>query len=253
MGEPSFYHKGARRLQERFDSRRIADRLEQVQVHDAFTDDDRAMIEQCAAFFLATADEHGRPDCSHKAGLPGFVRITGDRSLAFPSYDGNGMFRSLGNIAVNPHVGILVVDFERPRRLRLNGRARLSLDDPLMEDYVGAQLVVHVDVERIFPNCPRYVHPMVLVEHSVYVPRPGYRPPGPEWKAAAEFRDALPASDRDGEPEGAVSRLTQRARRHTHRKVVRVRKGSNHYLRRLENWLATPREQPAGLDSEPQG
>lgn len=186
------YNDGSRELQDRFDSRRIADRLEQITVHDRFSDDDRSFVERSSMFFLATADADGWPDCSYKGGLPGFVRVVDDRTLAFPSYDGNGMFRSLGNILVNPKVGMLFIDFEHPSRMRVNGHASMHDDDDLLEVFDGAQLVVRVQAERIFPNCPRYIHKMQFVERSVYAPRPDYTPPVPEWKQMDIFRDHLP-------------------------------------------------------------
>ncbi|HMA90352.1 MAG TPA: pyridoxamine 5'-phosphate oxidase family protein, partial [Burkholderiales bacterium] len=87
------YHEGARGWQDRFDTRKLADRLAEKLSRTEFTPEDRAFIESSALFFLATADAEGRPDCSHKGGLPGFVRVLDPRTLAFPSYDGNGMFR----------------------------------------------------------------------------------------------------------------------------------------------------------------
>ena len=188
----AMYHDGSRELHDRFDSRRIADRLEQITVHDRFSDDDRAFIERVPMFFLATADVDGWPDCSYKGGQPGFVRVVDHSTLAFPSYDGNGMFRSLGNVLVNPKVGMLFVDFERPNRMRINGIASLHDDDELLSSFEGAQLIVRVRAERIFPNCPRYIHKMQVVEHSVYSPRPGHVPPVPDWKQMDVFRDYLP-------------------------------------------------------------
>jgi predicted pyridoxine 5'-phosphate oxidase superfamily flavin-nucleotide-binding protein len=192
MTQPAMYHDGAKRLQDRFDSRRIADRLEQITVHDTFSEGDRELVERAPMFFLATADRDGWPDCSYKGGMPGFVRVVDDRTLAFPSYDGNGMFRSLGNILVNPLVGLLFIDFEKPNRMRVQGTASLHDDDELLAAFDGAQLMVRVRAERIFPNCPRYIHRMQLVEHSVYSPRPGHVPPTPEWKQMDVFRDYLP-------------------------------------------------------------
>lgn len=116
MSDIALCHDGSRQLQDRFQTRRLADRLEEVIAHDAFTEADRAFIESRPMFFLATADADGRPDCSYKGGRPGFVRVVGPGLLAFPSYDGNGMFKSLGNAAVNPHVGLLFIGFDRPRR-----------------------------------------------------------------------------------------------------------------------------------------
>jgi len=189
------YHKGSRQLQDQFDSRRIADRLQEVTAHTSFTDGDRRFIESCSLFFLATADAQGRPDCSYKGGMPGFVRIEDEHTLLFPDYDGNGMFRSLGNIIVNPQVGLLFIDFEQPDRLRLHGVATLHDDDALLAHYPGAQLVVRVVARHIFPNCPRYIHKMRLEEYSVYAPKGDHTPPEPDWKRMAVFRDALPHKD----------------------------------------------------------
>ena len=188
----SMYNRGSRKLQKQFDSQRIADRLEQRTVHETFTDEDRAFIERSPMFFLATADAEGHPDCSYKGGMPGFVRVLNSNTLAFPDYDGNGMFKSLGNMLVNPHVGILFIDFEHPGRMRINGTATEYDDDPLLPEYPGAQLIVRVQAEHIFPNCPRYIHQMQIIKYSVYSPRLGYTPPEPEWKQMEEFRDALP-------------------------------------------------------------
>ena len=189
------YHEGMRQLQDRFDTRRLADRLDEKLGRTAFTAEDRDFIESRAFFFLATADGNGQPDCSYKGGSAGFVRVTGPNELAFPSYDGNGMFRSLGNVVANPQVALLFIDFERPNRLRVNGRARIVDSDPLLGGLSGAQLVVRVRAARIFPNCPRYIHRMHIVEESSYVPRPDYTPPVPKWKRFEMFRDVLPSGD----------------------------------------------------------
>jgi predicted pyridoxine 5'-phosphate oxidase superfamily flavin-nucleotide-binding protein len=191
MAQSILYHDGNRRLQDEFDSRRIADRLEQVTTRTAFTASDKAFIEKAILFFFATADAEGRPDVNHKGGPPGFVRVIGPSELAFPDYDGNGMFKSLGNVTVNPNVGMLFIDFERPRRLRVNGTATISRDDPLIETTVGAQLIVRVAARAIFPNCPRYIPTMRLVEPSIYTPKPHETPVEPAWKSAPEFADAV--------------------------------------------------------------
>ena len=203
MEDDPMYHDGMRRLQDLRETRRIADRLEQVTARTAFTDEDRAFIERCPMFFMATADADGRPDCSYKGGLPGFVRVLDDHTVAFPDYDGNGMYRSLGNVLVNAHVGLLFLDFEDPRRIRVNGTARVIPDDPLRAEHPGSVFIVRVAARRIFPNCPRYIHRMRLVEHSVYAPRADHLPPVPAWKTFDVFRDALPARDRpDGNGDG---------------------------------------------------
>jgi predicted pyridoxine 5'-phosphate oxidase superfamily flavin-nucleotide-binding protein len=200
MSDIPMYHEGSRQLQDQFETRKLADRLVEVLARDEFTDDDRAFIESRPLFFIATADAEGHPDCSHKGGLPGFVRVVDRQTIAFPSYDGNGMFKSLGNLLVNPHVGLLFIDFESPKRLRVNGEASVHADDPLLPEFVGAQLMVRVRAKAIFPNCPRYIHRMQIVEQSVYAPCEGHTPPVPKWKQFPEFRDVLPPGDPAAKP-----------------------------------------------------
>ena len=190
------YHDGMRQLQDLRETRALADRLAQVTLHRTLTPDDREFIESAALFFLATADAAGRPDCSYKGGVPGFVRVLDDQTLVFPDYDGNGMYRSLGNVLVNAHVGLLFVDFASQRRIRVNGRASIDLDDPLRAEFPGAIFVVRVEATAIFPNCPRYLHPMQADEYSVHAPREGHSPPPAGWKRFDVFRDALPLRDR---------------------------------------------------------
>jgi uncharacterized protein len=186
------YHEGSRRLQDDFESRRIADRLEEKLTRTAFTADDKAFIEGAVYFFIATADAEGQPDCSFKGGVPGFVRVTGPSELAFPDYDGNGMFKSLGNVVVNPNVGLLFIALHgKVARLRVNGTARVSRDDPLLKETVGAQLIVRVTARAIFPNCPRYIPRMEIAEPSIYAPQPGCNPPEPAWKGFDAFKDAV--------------------------------------------------------------
>jgi len=199
MSVDNMYHDGMRRLQDIRETRQIADRLTEVTVRTAFTKDDRNFIHGCAMFFIATADADGHPDCSYKGGLPGFVRVLDEHTLAIPDYDGNGMYRTWGNVLANPNVGLLFLDFEKPNRIRVNGTARIEQDDPLLAACPGAVFIVRVTATKIFPNCPRYIHKMQLVEHSVYAPRSDYTPPVPAWKTFDSFRDALPARDRDNE------------------------------------------------------
>lgn len=176
------FHDGNRALQDKFNTRRIADRIDGLLVHDKFTEDDKAYIESRDMFFLATADDEGRPNCSYKGGDPGFVRVVDEKTLAFPCYDGNGMFLSMGNLAKNPSVGMLFIDFEDPDRMRVNGEAAISDDDPLLASFPEAQFMVRVTAREIFPNCPRYVHQMKLVKRSKFVPQAGCETPVPGWK-----------------------------------------------------------------------
>jgi predicted pyridoxine 5'-phosphate oxidase superfamily flavin-nucleotide-binding protein len=188
----ALYHDGNRHLQDRFDTRRLADRMAERIVRDCLDDADRAFIERLDMFFLATADEHGAPNCSYKGGDPGFVRVLDERTIAFPNYDGNGMYLSAGNVFRNPQVGLLFIDFEQQRRMRLNGVASIDAADPLLAGYPEAQFIVRVTVRQVFPNCPRYIHKLQLVERSRFVPRAECATPVADWKRADWVADVLP-------------------------------------------------------------
>jgi predicted pyridoxine 5'-phosphate oxidase superfamily flavin-nucleotide-binding protein len=194
------YNEASRKLQDRFDTRRLADRIEERIVRDRIDDDDRAFIEARDMFFLATADEEGRPQCSYKGGDPGFVRVLDDRTIAFPAYDGNGMYLSFGNALVNPQVGLLFIDFEGRKRMRLNGTASVDEHDPLMKEWPEAQFVVRVRATEVFPNCPRYIHEYRLVSRSRFVPKRECETPAPQWKRSEWANDVLPENDPAQDP-----------------------------------------------------
>jgi uncharacterized protein len=186
------YHDAQRRLQDRFDTRRLADRIEERIVHDLIDEGDAEFIVARDMFFLATVDPQGRPNCSYKGGDPGFVKVLDEHTLAFPNYDGNGMYLSMGNAVATGEVGMLFVDFERRNRMRVNGIATIDENDELMGLYPYAQLIVRVDVREVFPNCPRYIHHYQLIERSKFVPKKTARPPVPDWKRSDWACDVLP-------------------------------------------------------------
>ena len=191
----TFFNDGSRSYQDRFDTRRLADRIDERLVRDWIDDDDRSFIERCDMLFIATADANGHPQCSYKGGDTGFVRVVDEHTIAFPNYDGNGMFLTAGNALENPHVGLLFINFEERKRLRLNGIAEHVDDDPLLDGYPEAQFLWRVRTTEVFPNCPRYIHHYTLVEHSRFVPKASCETPVPEWKQREWARDVLAADD----------------------------------------------------------
>ena len=188
----SLYQDKQRMIQDQFDSRRLADRVEKTLLSDSLGDDAITLIQAAAQFFIATVDARGFPTCSHKGGAPGFVRVLDPRTLVFPSYNGNGMFLTAGNILTSPRVALLFVDFQDPDRLRVHGEASIDLKDPLLPSFPGAELVIRVAVKEVFPNCPRYVHPHQRLELSRFVPRADGTAPTPEWKKMDWAKDVLP-------------------------------------------------------------
>jgi uncharacterized protein len=201
----SLYGRVHRSLQERFDTRRLADNVEKRLVLTEIPAEHKTFIETRDMFFLSTIDHQGRPTVTYKGGDPGFVRVLDSKTIAFPCYDGNGMFYSMGNLMGNGQVGMLFIDFEKPHRLRLQGVASVDNDDPLLHDYTEPQLVIRVTVSQIFRNCPRYVHPYTKIKPSEYVPRSTCETPVAPWKRVDDIQALLPAKDRDRvEQEGGV-------------------------------------------------
>ena len=182
------YHGGNLELQEKFGTRKLAEALAK-RATETLGADERKMIEGASMFFLATCDDRGLPTCSYKGGEPGFVRVVDDRTIAFPNYDGNGKYQSMGNALQNPNVGILFIDFEGQVRLRLQGVASIQDNDPLLTEYHEAQFIVRVRVTESYRNCPRYIHKMKMVETSEYVPQLGRETPQPEWKSASDLQN----------------------------------------------------------------
>jgi predicted pyridoxine 5'-phosphate oxidase superfamily flavin-nucleotide-binding protein len=191
----AFYQPGHRSLQDQFDSRRLADRLSEKTLSSTLDDRAHSIVETAPFFWLATADTEGWPDVSYKGGRPGFVRILDKGRLAFPSYDGNGMYRSLGNIIDNPKVGMLFCDFEDAWRIRVRGTARVVDDASFVEQWAGAELAVEVTIDTVFPNCNRYIHKMSVDEISPHAPADGYEPPDAEWKSMEIFEKVLPRKE----------------------------------------------------------
>jgi predicted pyridoxine 5'-phosphate oxidase superfamily flavin-nucleotide-binding protein len=188
------YHDGARALQDRFDTRRLADRLAES-TSDVINDRFKTFIEKRDMFFIATANEEGWPEVSYKGGDPGFVRVLDEHTLAFPVYNGNGMFLTTGNLSINPRVGLLFIDWETGTRLRMSGHASIDMDDPLVVEYARALFVVRVRAREVFANCRRYVHRLRRIERSPFVPTGDAAPPVPDWKLDDWFKGTLPADD----------------------------------------------------------
>jgi len=186
------YTDSQRAVQDSNDSRRLADRIKERLVTDALDAEDKEFIAQQIMFFLATVDGSGQPQCSFKGGAAGFVRVIDSKTLAFPDYDGNGMYLSMGNVLETRQVGMLFVDFFKPNRLRVNGEASFSTTDPLLSGYPGARSIVRVAVREVFPNCSRYIPRLALVEESRFVPKADEQAPQPDWKQSDWACDVLP-------------------------------------------------------------
>lgn len=198
------YHQEHRELQDTFDTRRLADRLDELLVTDRISAADAAIIGSLDHFFLATVSPDGMPTVGYKGGAPGFVRVLDDRTLAFPNYNGNGMYLSMGNISANHMVGMLFLDWTKGHRLRVHGEASIDQADPLMPEYPEAQFVVRVRTTAVFPNCPRYIHRMEPKEESPFVPQEGRQTPVPSWKRSDWAIDALPEGDPALDPDTPV-------------------------------------------------
>jgi predicted pyridoxine 5'-phosphate oxidase superfamily flavin-nucleotide-binding protein len=182
-------------LQDAFGTRNMADRIEQLACGTEFDEAAKGFIESMDMFFLATVDHQGRPTVSYKGGDPGFVKVVDRTTLVFPSYDGNGMFLSMGNVAQHNQVGMLFISFERPHRLRVQGTASISRDDLLMSHYKEADFIVRVQLSALWQNCPRYIHRYQKVQPSRYVPREASETPLADWKRIDLLQDVLPARD----------------------------------------------------------
>ena len=195
MEARGFYHEGMLALQKAANGRRLAEFLATEARHSEFSESDVAQIEKASFFFIATS-YCDQPDCSFKGGDPGFIKITRPRTLEFPDYDGNFMYRTLGNITNNAKVGLLFITFDgKTYRIRINGHASIHRDAESLGRHYAAKAVIRVECHDIYQNCPRYVPNLTKGESSVYVPRPGETPPAPEWESLPAVAPLLPGTD----------------------------------------------------------
>jgi predicted pyridoxine 5'-phosphate oxidase superfamily flavin-nucleotide-binding protein len=191
------YGDGHRAFQMKYDTVRLANRIDETIVAAEIAPDQRDFIESRDMFFLSSIDHRGFPTCSYKGGAQGFVRVLDPMTIAFPNYNGNGMFLSMGNISANSKVGMLFIDFETPHRMRVHGVATVDANDPLLAEFPGAELIVRTKVIEVFINCPRYVHRYQRLQTSKYAPQSDYRVPAPQWKRIDAIQDVLPAGDKN--------------------------------------------------------
>ncbi|MGC2443395.1 pyridoxamine 5'-phosphate oxidase family protein [Candidatus Binatus sp.] len=190
------YSTAHRALQQTFDTTRLADRLEAM-ARPELAGDQKAFVESRDMFFLTSIDHRGYPTCSYKGGAPGFVRVPTPTTIVFPSYNGNGMYLSMGNINTSRKVGMLFIDFETPNRVRVHGVATIDRNDPMLAEFIGAEILVRVAVTEAFVNCPRYIHKYQRLQTSKYAPQAGSAaPPAPQWKRIDAIQDSLPAHAR---------------------------------------------------------
>jgi len=208
-----FYKQAHLALQDEFGTRALAERVQGAVVTDEITDELADFIQSRNLFFLSTLDDSGNPTVSYKGGATGFARVLNANTLTFPSYDGNGMFLSMGNIEGQVKIGMLFIDFETPRRVRMQGSARLVREGPLLESYPGAELAVEVDVEKVWVNCPRYIHRMASAESSPHVPDAEGGAKLALWKRIDAMQDVLNPADRESAEAAGLISLQEYQRR----------------------------------------
>ena len=192
----NLYGEQHRKLQHEFDTEKLANSVLTNIVSEELADEHKGFIASRDMFFLSTVDHRGYPTCSYKGGSAGFVKILDSKTLAFPSYDGNGMFLSIGNISAYSKIGMLFIDFETPHRVRIHGTALAETNSNLLDQFPGAEVIVTVNITEVFINCTRYIHKYKRVESSKYVPQSNCRVPLAQWKRIDNLQNSLPMRDK---------------------------------------------------------
>lgn len=201
-----FYTESQVELQEHFESRPLAEALEAVIVVSELDEQHAGLISTRDFFFLSTVTADGSPTVSYKGGDAGIVTIVDNKTLAFPMYDGNGMFLTMGNIAETAKIGMLFIDFETPNRVRVQATASLHHDDALLAEYPGAISIVRASIDEVFVNCARYIHKHERVATSPYVPDENGDQPLPKWKRIDMLQPVMSPTDQArSEQEGLIT------------------------------------------------
>lgn len=167
------FHKGELAIQEKNGVLDYwTDEAVNALMFDKINEKTRQFIESLPFFFISTSDDKGNCDCSFR-GIEDSepdslaVKVISEKTLVFPDFSGNNLYNSLGNMYVNPNIGMLFIDFQRAMRVRLNGRVKI-LDDvsQYQELWPTAQQIISVDVEQLYPNCPRRIHASIKQHFS---------------------------------------------------------------------------------------
>ena len=205
MNAMDFYTEPQRQLQDHYETRPLADAVAMAIVETELGERHAPFIESRDFFFLSTVNGAGEPTVSYKGGDVGTVKVLDPKTLAFPAYDGNGMFLSMGNIEATAKIGMLFIDFETPNRVRVQATASFNADDELLDHFPGAIGIVRATVDQVFVNCARYIHKHQRVETSKYVPDENGEQPYPAWKRIDGLQPFLPPEDQGkAEVEGGV-------------------------------------------------
>ncbi|MGW7055440.1 pyridoxamine 5'-phosphate oxidase family protein [Streptomyces sp. NPDC054887] len=183
-------------LQDHLGTVQRADAFYDRQVHPRLNETMRDFIGRQSMLFLSTSDARGHCDASFRAGPPGFVTVLDDRTLAYPEYRGNGVMASAGNMAENPHLGLLFLDFTHHHvGLHVNGTAQLVDERELR----AAHPLIPVDTAP--GRQPEFWVRVTVVEAyihcSKHIPHlePARRPQSPSLKRPkdADYFAAAPA------------------------------------------------------------
>lgn len=189
MKNSRFYLPEHRVIQDKFGTGSLADKQEELIVHDVFTNAEIEFISTRDMFFLSTLNSRGESTVSYKGGPVGFIKVI-DNELIFPNYDGNGMFLSVGNLAKNEKVGLLFIDFETPRRLRVQGVSLID-EQPDLQIFPEAEFLIRIKPTDIWVNCPRYIHTYKKVSQSPYTPSRNNTPRLAQWKRLDSVYECL--------------------------------------------------------------
>lgn len=207
MKNSSIYLPEHRVMQDKFGTTLLADKQEELIVHDVFTEQETQFISTRDMFFLSTLNSRGEPTVSYKGGPVGFIKVI-NNELIFPNYDGNGMFLSIGNLVKNEKVGLLFIDFETPQRLRVQGAARID-EHPDLQKFPEAQFLIRIKPTEIWVNCPRYIHTYKKVSQSPYTPGNYKTPRLAQWKRLDSIYESLPMKDKETVEESGQITLDQ--------------------------------------------
>lgn len=121
----------------------------QVAISETLSEEQMGWINTADTFFVGTAHPQHGADSSHRGGNRGFVQAADAQTIIWPDYAGNMMFNTLGNIEVNPHAGLLFLDFERGRTLQLTGRAQILWNVAQIAEHRGAERLVMFTVTAV--------------------------------------------------------------------------------------------------------
>jgi predicted pyridoxine 5'-phosphate oxidase superfamily flavin-nucleotide-binding protein len=167
------FSEAVKELQEKHGSRKGYERMEKFNVIDGLSENEKRFIEDRDSFYLASIGVKNFPYIQHRGGPKGFVKVIDKNTIGFIDFTGNKQYISVGNVATNNNVALIMMNYPARARLKIFARAEIVelKDNPelldkldLAEYQYRPERIMLFHIEAYDWNCPQHITPRFTVD-----------------------------------------------------------------------------------------